>query len=59
MAEAVRAAFAASENLMVEAGTGVGKSMAYLDVYKRQLRADSVSRKAVSSIAFTMCFCMM
>ena len=30
MAEAVRAAFAASENLMVEAGTGVGKSMAYL-----------------------------
>ena len=30
MAEAVRAAFASSENLMVEAGTGVGKSMAYL-----------------------------
>ncbi len=30
MAEAVRSAFAASENLMVEAGTGVGKSMAYL-----------------------------
>lgn len=30
MAEAVRGAFAASENLMVEAGTGVGKSMAYL-----------------------------
>lgn len=30
MAEAVRDAFAASENLMVEAGTGVGKSMAYL-----------------------------
>lgn len=30
MAEAVRAAFAASVNLMVEAGTGVGKSMAYL-----------------------------
>lgn len=30
MAEAVRAAFASSENLVVEAGTGVGKSMAYL-----------------------------
>ncbi|MEG1434597.1 MAG: helicase C-terminal domain-containing protein [Gordonibacter sp.] len=30
MAEAVRCAFSASENLMVEAGTGVGKSMAYL-----------------------------
>ena len=30
MAEAVAAAFAASENLAVEAGTGVGKSMAYL-----------------------------
>ncbi|WP_080801096.1 helicase C-terminal domain-containing protein [Arabiibacter massiliensis] len=30
MAEAVRCAFAGSENLMVEAGTGVGKSMAYL-----------------------------
>lgn len=30
MAQAVRDAFATSENLMVEAGTGVGKSMAYL-----------------------------
>lgn len=30
MAEAVRKAFAESSNLMVEAGTGVGKSMAYL-----------------------------
>lgn len=30
MAEAVRDAFASSTNLMVEAGTGVGKSMAYL-----------------------------
>ncbi|WP_139651400.1 helicase C-terminal domain-containing protein [Raoultibacter phocaeensis] len=30
MAEAVRAAFASSTNLAVEAGTGVGKSMAYL-----------------------------
>lgn len=30
MAEEVRAAFEASENLVVEAGTGVGKSMAYL-----------------------------
>ena len=30
MAEAVRSAFELSENLMVEAGTGVGKSMAYL-----------------------------
>lgn len=30
MAEAVRDAFASSENLIVEAGTGVGKSMAYL-----------------------------
>lgn len=30
MAEAVRNAFATSTNLLVEAGTGVGKSMAYL-----------------------------
>ena len=30
MAEAVRSAFARSQNLVVEAGTGVGKSMAYL-----------------------------
>ncbi len=30
MAQAVRQAFATSNNLMVEAGTGVGKSMAYL-----------------------------
>lgn len=30
MSEAVRSAFARSTNLMVEAGTGVGKSMAYL-----------------------------
>lgn len=30
MAEAVRDAFASSTNLVVEAGTGVGKSMAYL-----------------------------
>ncbi|MEE0707068.1 MAG: helicase C-terminal domain-containing protein [Adlercreutzia sp.] len=30
MAEAVRRAFATSRNLVVEAGTGVGKSMAYL-----------------------------
>ena len=30
MAQAVAGAFASSENLMVEAGTGVGKSMAYL-----------------------------
>ena len=30
MAEAVRSAFARSRNLVVEAGTGVGKSMAYL-----------------------------
>lgn len=30
MARAVRKAFASSTNLMVEAGTGVGKSMAYL-----------------------------
>ena len=30
MAQAVRAAFEAGENLAVEAGTGVGKSMAYL-----------------------------
>lgn len=30
MARAVRAVFATSDNLMVEAGTGVGKSMAYL-----------------------------
>ena len=30
MARSIRKAFAASRNLMVEAGTGVGKSMAYL-----------------------------
>jgi len=30
MAQAIRKAFEASENLVVEAGTGVGKSMAYL-----------------------------
>ena len=30
MAQAVRTAFATSDNLVVEAGTGVGKSMAYL-----------------------------
>ena len=30
MAQAVRSAFESSENLVVEAGTGVGKSMAYL-----------------------------
>ncbi len=30
MARAVRAVFSTSDNLMVEAGTGVGKSMAYL-----------------------------
>lgn len=30
MSEAIAAAFATSENLVVEAGTGVGKSMAYL-----------------------------
>ena len=30
MAQAIRTAFEASENLVVEAGTGVGKSMAYL-----------------------------
>ncbi|HAM16235.1 MAG TPA: DNA polymerase III subunit epsilon [Eggerthellaceae bacterium] len=30
MAQAIRDAFEASENLVVEAGTGVGKSMAYL-----------------------------
>lgn len=30
MSKAVRAAFSTSDNLMVEAGTGVGKSMAYL-----------------------------
>lgn len=30
MAQAIRSAFESSENLVVEAGTGVGKSMAYL-----------------------------
>lgn len=43
MAEAVRAAFAASENLMVEAGTGVGKSMAYLVPAVLTARANNVA----------------
>lgn len=43
MAEAVRAAFASSENLMVEAGTGVGKSMAYLVPSALTARANSIA----------------
>ncbi len=43
MAEAVRSAFASSENLMVEAGTGVGKSMAYLVPAALTARANGIS----------------
>lgn len=43
MAEAVRGAFAASDNLMVEAGTGVGKSMAYLVPAALAARMNNIS----------------
>ena len=43
MAEAVRASFAASDNLMVEAGTGVGKSMAYLVPAALTARKNNIS----------------
>ena len=43
MAESVRASFAASENLMVEAGTGVGKSMAYLVPAALVARANNIA----------------
>lgn len=43
MAESVRGAFADSENLMVEAGTGVGKSMAYLVPAALTARANNIS----------------
>ena len=43
MADAVRAAFEASENLVVEAGTGVGKSMAYLVPAALLARKNNVS----------------
>ena len=43
MAEAVRDAFARSENLMVEAGTGVGKSMAYLVPAVLTARANNIT----------------
>ena len=43
MAEEVRSAFSASENLMVEAGTGVGKSMAYLVPAALTARANNIT----------------
>ncbi len=43
MARAVGHAFAASENLVVEAGTGVGKSMAYLVPAALTARANNVT----------------
>lgn len=43
MAQAVRAAFEASENLVVEAGTGVGKSMAYLVPSVLTARANGIA----------------
>lgn len=43
MAEEVRSAFSASENLMVEAGTGVGKSMAYLVPAALIARANNIT----------------
>ena len=43
MAEAVRKAFSSSENLLVEAGTGVGKSMAYLVPAALTARANNIA----------------
>lgn len=43
MAEAVRGAFSHSENLVVEAGTGVGKSMAYLVPAALTARANGIA----------------
>lgn len=43
MAEAVRNAFSSSENLLVEAGTGVGKSMAYLVPAALTARANNIA----------------
>lgn len=43
MAEAVRTAFSNSENLVVEAGTGVGKSMAYLVPAALTARANGIA----------------
>ena len=43
MARGIRIAFATSENLVVEAGTGVGKSMAYLVPAALFARANGVS----------------
>lgn len=43
MAEAVRAAFEGSTNLAVEAGTGVGKSMAYLVPAALTARANNIT----------------
>ena len=43
MAEAVRKAFSSSENLLVEAGTGVGKSMAYLVPATLTARANNIA----------------
>ncbi len=43
MAEAVRGAFSSSENLLVEAGTGVGKSMAYLVPAALTARANNIA----------------
>lgn len=43
MAEAVRAAYAHGRNLVVEAGTGVGKSMAYLVPAALTARANNVT----------------
>ena len=42
MAQSIRDAFASSENLAIEAGTGVGKSMAYLVPAALFARANSV-----------------
>ncbi len=47
MASAVEAAFAANEHLIVEAGTGVGKSFAYL--VPAILRADAEDQRVVIS----------
>ena len=43
MAAAIRDAFEASDNLVVEAGTGVGKSMAYLVPSALMARANGIS----------------
>ena len=48
MAEAVMAAFSAGDNIVVQAGTGTGKSLAYLVPAARMARA-AASARAIAS----------